>query len=99
MSPAIIQLFAFMTCTFLLGLFLGWALWRYGGVSKAAIEDLESKADFLKKSLEQSRMELWNLQDGKSPHPDNMELQNRPGSRRRKSKTSLPSAPAMPAQT
>ncbi len=64
MSPEIIQLFAFMTCTFVLGLFLGWALWRYGGVSKAAMDDLESKAIYWKKSFDQSRLELWNLQEG-----------------------------------
>ena len=105
MSPALIQLFAFMTCTFALGLFVGWSLWRYGGISKAAMEDLESKVEFLKKSLEQSRLEVWNLQEGKDAQPDKIERKSRPSSRRLSSKTppaadSPPkAATAQPAQS
>ena len=63
MSPALLQLFAFMSFTFLLGLFVGWSLWRYGGVSRSAMNDLEEKVQFWKQSLDQSRRELWNIQD------------------------------------
>ena len=56
MAPALVQLFAFMACTFALGLFLGWSLWRYGGISRAAMNDLEAKVEFWKKSLDQSRI-------------------------------------------
>ncbi len=103
MSPALIQLFAFMTCTFVLGLFLGWSLWRYGGVSKSAIDDLEAKTDFLKKSLEQSRMQLWNLQERTGAQDDVLES-SRPTSRRRTSqaptsRNPLPTNPSQPAQT
>lgn len=99
MSPALIQLFAFMTCTFLLGVFLGWSLWRYGGVSRAAMNDLEAKAQFWKKSLDQSRMELWNLQEGKPVSRPMSEHPNRPVSRRRvvtrpSSENALPSNPS-----
>lgn len=80
MSLALIQIFALMSVTFALGLFLGWSLWRYGGVSKAAMEDLEAKMDFMKRSLDQSRQELWNLQEGKSAHP---KMTKRAVSRRR----------------
>ena len=84
MSPALIQLFAFMTCTFVLGLFLGWALWRYGGVSKAAMEDLEAKVQYWKKSFDQSRLELWNLQEGKSSPHSKPQYQSRPTSSHRR---------------
>lgn len=63
MSSALIQLFAFMSCTFMLGLFLGWAFWRYEGASKEAVDSLESQVDFWKRSFDQSRLELWNLQE------------------------------------
>ena len=80
MSPALIQLFAFMTCTFALGLFIGWSLWRFGGVSKSAMEDLEAKADFWKKSFDQSRLELWNLQEGNEAPQSKIPYQSRPAS-------------------
>lgn len=98
MSPALIQLFAFMTCTFALGLFLGWSLWRYGGASQAAIDDLESKNKFLKASLDQSRIELWNLQDGKGAQSGDIERPSRPLSRRRMSVSAPTSDPMNPAQ-
>ena len=99
MSPALILLFVFMTCTFTLGLFLGWALWRHGGVSRSAMGDLEAKVDFLKKSLDKSRMELWNLQDQDGVASGRVTSQNRPISRRRTvestiTRTSRPSTPA-----
>jgi hypothetical protein len=86
MSPALIQLFAFMSCTFVLGLFVGWALWRYGGITQAAIKDLEEKADYWKKSLDQSRIELWKLQDGEEETKP-VRRQSRPASRRRMSES------------
>jgi len=99
MSPALIQLFVFMTCTFTLGLFLGWALWRQGGISRSAMGDLEAKVDFLKKSLDQSRIELWNLQDQHGVASGRVTSQSRPISRRRtvestSTRTSRPSTPA-----
>ncbi|MEO1536400.1 MAG: hypothetical protein AAFR73_01615 [Pseudomonadota bacterium] len=86
MSPFLIQTFAFMTCTFLLGLFVGFALWRYGGVTSSAIADLEAKVDFLKKSLDKSRMELWNAQDD-AQDEEEVERPSRAISRRRVSES------------
>lgn len=101
MSPALIQLFAFMTSTFLLGLFLGWAMWRYGGVSRAAMDDLEAKVQFWKKSLDQSRMELWAFQDKYDVPRATSRPQSQPASRRRiVSRTmSQPAASATPSDT
>lgn len=103
MSPALIQIFAFMTCTFALGLFLGWSLWRHGGVSRAAMDDLEAKADFLKKSLDQSRRELWSLQDGEGMSGESAPRQGRTVSRHRTveraiARNAMPSNPPEPAQ-
>ena len=101
MSPALIQLFAFMTSTFLLGLFFGWAMWRYGGVSRAAIEDLEAKVQFWKKSLDQSRMELWALQDKFDIPRAPARSQGTPMSRRRIASRTIsePGASATPSDT
>jgi hypothetical protein len=59
MSPDLIMLFSFMACTLALGLFLGWALWRFD--NEKEVSD-ESQADFWKKSFDKSRLELWHLQ-------------------------------------
>ena len=88
MTPALIQLFVFMTCTFVLGLFLGWSLWRYGGVSRAAMNDLEAKVEFWKKSLDQSRNEFWKLQEetDTDEEDETARRSSKPTSRRRVSK-------------
>lgn len=83
MTPALIQLFVFMTCTFALGLFLGWSLWRYGGISRTAMNDLEAKVEFWKKSLDQSRIELWKLQEEYGVQDERVSSQSRPISRSR----------------
>ena len=63
MSSTLMMVFAFMTCTFALGLLMGWAVWRYGGVSKKAFDAMQSEVDFWKGSLENNRTELWNEQE------------------------------------
>lgn len=103
MSPALIQLFAFMTGTFALGVFLGWALWRYGGVSAAALEDFESREKFWKESLDQSRSEVWELQQSLASHQGAIHDQDRPISRSRvsraiASRSALPSTPGPSAK-
>jgi len=58
MSPLLYPVFTFMLCTFLLGLSLGWLLWKLGGGAKA----LRSEVDFWRSQHEQSRHELWTEQ-------------------------------------
>ncbi len=60
MSPLLLQLFAFMLCTFAAGLLLGWVIWRFEGSSKKALNSLSSEVDFWRSNLEQSRIELAN---------------------------------------
>ena len=83
MAPALVQLFAFMACTFALGLFLGWSLWRYGGISRAAMNDLVAKVEFWKKSLDQSRIEVWKLQEAHGVQHERVASRSRPISRSR----------------
>ncbi len=59
MSPDLTFLFSFMAGTFALGLFIGWALWRFEGEKDSPDE---SQADFWRKSFDKSRLEHWNLQ-------------------------------------
>ena len=49
------QVLVYMTCTFLLGLVLGWLLWKFGGSKEVA--SMESEISFWKHNLEQSRLE------------------------------------------
>ena len=58
MSPDLTLLFSFMACTFGLGLFIGWALWRYG----AAEAGPDPQVELWKKSFEQSRLAHWDLE-------------------------------------
>lgn len=62
MSSELIQIFAFMAGTFVLGLFLGWVLWRYDGISKKAMDALKTEVDFWRGSHEKSRSDLWSEQ-------------------------------------
>lgn len=62
MSPIMLQTFAFMACTFGLGLLLGWTFWRFGGISKAALETKTTEVDFWRSKVDQSRNELWTEQ-------------------------------------
>jgi uncharacterized membrane-anchored protein YhcB (DUF1043 family) len=61
MSSLLLQILAYMLCTFLLGLLLGWLVWRYGGASKST---MNSEVDFWRSNLEQCRRELGNEQNG-----------------------------------
>lgn len=63
MSLSLFYLFFFMACTFALGLFIGWSFWRFGRESAGEIDMLKSQAEIWRKSYEQSRQELWNLQE------------------------------------
>lgn len=58
MSSLLLQIFAFMLCTFILGLLLGWLIWRYGGVSHRALVSANTEVDFWRNNLEQCRNEL-----------------------------------------
>ena len=60
---SLMMIFAFMACTFTLGLAMGWAIWRYGGISPTAAKALQSEVDFWKGSLENNRNELWKEQE------------------------------------
>ena len=48
MSYLLTQMFLYMLCTFLLGLLLGWLLWRYGKPSSDAYGLLEKERDALR---------------------------------------------------
>lgn len=63
MSPFVVQTLIFMLCTFVLGLLLGWVLWRFGGISKAAIDTKATEVDFWRSKVDQSRNELWREQN------------------------------------
>lgn len=58
MSSFMVQILVFMLCTFVLGVALGWLIWRYGGASKSAIDSMETEVDFWRSNLEQCRLEL-----------------------------------------
>ncbi|MEL6682217.1 MAG: hypothetical protein AAFQ09_06180 [Pseudomonadota bacterium] len=57
MSPLLLQIFAFMLVTFLLGLGLGWLIWRFGRASDQALDTMKTEIDFWRSSLEQCRHE------------------------------------------
>ncbi len=63
MSPILLQTFAFMACTFALGLFMGWVIWRLGAVTSKDLENLETEVKYWRGSHEKSRMELWEEQE------------------------------------
>lgn len=58
MSSILLQTYSFMLCTFMLGLLLGWLVWRYGGVSNRALVSANAEVDFWRSNLEQCRNEL-----------------------------------------
>ena len=62
MSNSVIQILIFMLCTFSLGLFLGWVLWRFGGASKQALDSMNTEVEFWRNNLEQCRIKLGNEQ-------------------------------------
>jgi len=49
MSYLLTQMFLYMLCTFLLGLLLGWLLWRYGQRSSADYDAILAERDALRK--------------------------------------------------
>jgi hypothetical protein len=51
-----IQILAFLTVTFALGLTLGWLLWQFKG--GAAGKSIETEVQFWKQRWDQSRLEL-----------------------------------------
>ena len=53
-----VQILLFMLVTFVLGLALGWLIWRFGGPAQTALDSKESELDFWRSNLEQCRMEL-----------------------------------------
>jgi|GEM_PF-4919787 len=60
MSSLLIQIFGFMLVTFLLGLLLGWLVWRYGS---SANQSPETEIEFWRSNLEQCRFKLSNEQN------------------------------------
>lgn len=51
-----------MFCTFVLGLILGWLVWRFGTNSQQARDAADTEVEFWRNKLEQSRQELWSEQ-------------------------------------
>ena len=49
MSYLLTQMFLYMLCTFLLGLLLGWLIWRYGQRSTADYDAMVAERDALRK--------------------------------------------------
>lgn len=60
MSPLLLQVFAYMSCTFILGLCIGWVVWRYETDTNQVDK---SEVDFWRSNLEQCRGELGNEKD------------------------------------
>ena len=55
MSPLLLQILAFMLVTFVLGVGLGWLIWRFGRESDQALETMKTEIDFWRSNLEQCR--------------------------------------------
>ncbi|MFK7753163.1 MAG: hypothetical protein AB8B51_11505 [Sedimentitalea sp.] len=58
MSYLLTQMFLYMLATFLLGLLLGWLLWRYGKPSAGDYSDLQARHDALVKEREDLNVNL-----------------------------------------
>ena len=58
MSYLVTQMFLYMLVTFLLGLFLGWLIWRYGKPSMHDYEAIQSERDALKKERDDLTVNL-----------------------------------------
>lgn len=55
MSDVMVQILIYMGATFVLGLAMGWVVWRYGSAN--AVATLSSEVNFWKQNCEQSRFE------------------------------------------
>ena len=62
MSPLLLQILAFMLVTFVLGVGLGWLIWRFGRESDQALETMKTEIDFRRSNHEQCRHERDNEQ-------------------------------------
>ena len=62
MSPLLLQILAFMLVTIVLGVGLGWLIWRFGRESDQALETMKTEIDFWRSNLEQCRHERDNEQ-------------------------------------
>ena len=62
MSPFLLQIFAFMLSTLLLGFLLGWAIWRYGQPAEPEMTPSETEAEFWKNKHEITKNELLSEQ-------------------------------------
>lgn len=58
MSDLLIQIFLFMSCTFIFGVALGWLVWGFGSGAKQ--QQQATEADFWRNNLEQNRLEHQN---------------------------------------
>ena len=58
MSYLLTQMFLYMLCAFVLGLILGWLLWRYGQRSSAEYDALSAKYDALGKERDDLKTNL-----------------------------------------
>ena len=63
MSSLLIQVLILMACAFIGGLALGWAIWRFNGSSKKALDSMSSEMDFWRANLDQCRIELGEAQN------------------------------------
>lgn len=61
MFTPLVQILVYLSATFLLGLVLGWLLWKFGGAKQLASTD--TNAQYWKDRLEQSRIERSLEQD------------------------------------
>lgn len=62
MSPFLLQMFGFMTVTFLLGFALAWVIWKFGTGQMQDMETVNTEIDFWRSNLEQCRFERDNDQ-------------------------------------
>ncbi len=61
MFTPLVQILAYLSSTFLLGLVLGWLLWKFGGSKQ--IESVATELQYWKQRLAQARLETDQKQD------------------------------------
>ena len=104
MSYLLTQMFLYMLCTFLLGLILGWLLWRYGQRSSADYDVVVAERDALKKERHdlQTNLDACRARGAteretlEALRADKIDLQTRLDGMESK-RQSVPATPAAPA--
>lgn len=64
MFTPLVQILVYLSSTFLMGLALGWLLWKFGGSKQ--LESMTTDMQYWKQRLDQSRLERDQEQDKKS---------------------------------